>query len=381
MRRKVNDKTIRGAAQLVRDCQIFDTDVLGFSVTIYPYGNRAFCLDYRVVGHQRWMPVEPLIGSVKPNCTQRCLSTCNFGGRRASTHSKRPSAKSRSSPAPLDQQFSAGVAGLAFACDGVGRGHFLDPRPGEDLADLGHVVDRQQPASLDLCQLFGQALEIRAAEQGLAVVALAAPIGRVKVEEAARAVIAADEFAKVQAFDHHARQPCVQILQHRFQRGQVEPARPIKRHTEIAPRDFAAEGGALEVKKAGRPFQIGQRIGVGFDQPVEFDPGGQLEPQGVEELRIVPLQDAEQVGHIPARVIDHLGPGAHRSPQEDAAHADKGLGIGGAGDRIDDRADPLGEVALAAQPGRHGLHRIDTVQRGVHGAVPYRLRQERIVNI
>ena len=40
-----------------RDYQIFDTDVRGFSITIYPSGNRAFTLDYRVGGRQRRMTI------------------------------------------------------------------------------------------------------------------------------------------------------------------------------------------------------------------------------------------------------------------------------------------------------------------------------------
>jgi hypothetical protein len=49
-RLKLNEKTVREAENLGRDYQIFDTDVRGFSITIYPSGNRAFTLDYRVGG-------------------------------------------------------------------------------------------------------------------------------------------------------------------------------------------------------------------------------------------------------------------------------------------------------------------------------------------
>jgi hypothetical protein len=56
-RLKLNEKTVREAANLGRDYQICDTDVRGFSVTIYPSGNRAFTLDYRVAGRQRRMTI------------------------------------------------------------------------------------------------------------------------------------------------------------------------------------------------------------------------------------------------------------------------------------------------------------------------------------
>ncbi len=56
-RRKLNEKTVRDAENLGRDYQIFDTDVRGFSITIYPSGNRAFTLDYRIAGRQRRMTI------------------------------------------------------------------------------------------------------------------------------------------------------------------------------------------------------------------------------------------------------------------------------------------------------------------------------------
>jgi integrase len=56
-RLKLNEKTVREAENLGRDYQIFDTDVRGFSITIYPSGNRAFTLDYRIAGRQRRMTI------------------------------------------------------------------------------------------------------------------------------------------------------------------------------------------------------------------------------------------------------------------------------------------------------------------------------------
>ena len=56
-RMKLNEKNVREAENLGRDYQIFDTDVRGFSITIYPSGNRAFALDYRIGGRQRRMTI------------------------------------------------------------------------------------------------------------------------------------------------------------------------------------------------------------------------------------------------------------------------------------------------------------------------------------
>ena len=56
-RLKLNEKTVRDAPNLGRDYQIFDSDVRGFSLTIYPSGNRTFTLDYRTGGRQRRMTI------------------------------------------------------------------------------------------------------------------------------------------------------------------------------------------------------------------------------------------------------------------------------------------------------------------------------------
>lgn len=48
-RLKLNVKTVREAANVGRDYQIFDTDVQWGSVTIYPTGNRALTMYYRAV--------------------------------------------------------------------------------------------------------------------------------------------------------------------------------------------------------------------------------------------------------------------------------------------------------------------------------------------
>ena len=68
----------------------------------------------------------------------------------------------------------------------------------------------------------------------------------------------------------------------------------------------------------------------------------------------MPLEDAEQVGDVPAPVVYHLGTGAARPTQEDAAHPDEGFGIGRAGQLVDDGADPAREVALASKPRGNG---------------------------
>lgn len=101
-----------------------------------------------------------------------------------------------------------------MVADGVGGRDRVDPRSGEDLANLGHVIDRHQEAALEGAQVVGQAGKIALAEHRLAIVVLAAPIGRVEIEERARAVITRQEVGPVQAFDGGAAAasgPCPKI--------------------------------------------------------------------------------------------------------------------------------------------------------------------------
>jgi len=57
-RLRLNEKTLRDAEP--KPCvsyQIFDTDVRGFAVCIYPSGSRAFTIDYRHADRQRRMTI------------------------------------------------------------------------------------------------------------------------------------------------------------------------------------------------------------------------------------------------------------------------------------------------------------------------------------
>ena len=56
--------------------------------------------------------------------------------------------------------------------------------------------------------------------------------------------------------DHHACHARVQILEHRLERGQVEPAGPIFGDTEVAAGDLAAEGCALKVEEPRRALEV-----------------------------------------------------------------------------------------------------------------------------
>lgn len=52
-REKLSEKLVRTAETRPRPWQIFDTEVLGLSICIYPSGSRSFMFDYRVAGRQR----------------------------------------------------------------------------------------------------------------------------------------------------------------------------------------------------------------------------------------------------------------------------------------------------------------------------------------
>ena len=52
-REKLSEKLVRAAETRHRPWQVFDTEVLGLSICIYPSGSRSFMFDYRVAGRQR----------------------------------------------------------------------------------------------------------------------------------------------------------------------------------------------------------------------------------------------------------------------------------------------------------------------------------------
>jgi uncharacterized protein (DUF2384 family) len=74
-------------------------------------------------------------------------------------------------------------------------------------------------------QRRGERLELVAAEQLLAIVALAAEVGRVEIEQRLRPVVAVDERRPVELLDDDAGKALVDVLQERSQRGQVEACR------------------------------------------------------------------------------------------------------------------------------------------------------------
>lgn len=60
--------------------------------------------------------------------------------------------------------------------------HLDDLGPGEGLADLGHIIDRDQHPALAGLKRVGEALEIGAGEEARPIIAFRAPVGRVQVE-------------------------------------------------------------------------------------------------------------------------------------------------------------------------------------------------------
>jgi len=82
--------------------------------------------------------------------------------------------------------------------DLIGGLHLEPMKSREDLAHLGAIVDREQEAPLDPGEQLGEASEIGAAKDVLAIIALAAEIGWVEVEERTGPIVAADELGIVE---------------------------------------------------------------------------------------------------------------------------------------------------------------------------------------
>lgn len=56
-RERLTEKLVRAAEIRPKAWQIFDTDVLGLSICIYPSGSRSFMFDYRAAGRQRRLTI------------------------------------------------------------------------------------------------------------------------------------------------------------------------------------------------------------------------------------------------------------------------------------------------------------------------------------
>jgi len=98
----------------------------------------------------------------------------------------------------------------------------------------------------------------------------------------------------------------VDILEHRHQLGQVEPRRPVGRDAEHPAVHLAAVTQPLQVQEPAGALEVGQRGGIDLQQPLELRPAGQLPFEGIEKLRIMALQNPEQVGDVAAVIVDDL---------------------------------------------------------------------------
>ncbi len=189
-------------------------------------------------------------------------------------------------------------------------------------------------------------------------------------------VIARDQIAPIEVFEHHPVKPLVRGIQQWPKLGEAEARRAGGGNAKDGI-DLAAKAQTLQVQKPRRTLEVGQMGGIGLAQLLEPAARDDLKPQHVHELRIVALQDAKEVDDLAVAVVHHLKARLPRPAQKHAAHADEGLNIGAVGDAIDARDQGLGELALAAQPagdgcgGAHGCHCVhggfQNMSRPAHG--------------
>ena len=78
-----------------------------------------------------------------------------------------------------------GACGFGY---GVGESECFEVEPGENLADLGGVIDGENEAPFDLAQHISHGGKIIAREHLFAIIALTAPMGRIEVEQRVRSV-------------------------------------------------------------------------------------------------------------------------------------------------------------------------------------------------
>lgn len=128
---------------------------------------------------------------------------------------------------------------------------------------------------------------------------------------------------------------------------------------EVAPFDLPAEGEPLEVEESRCALEVREPHRIKTPQPFELRAARDPPAQHVDEVGIVLLEHPEESGDVAADVVDRLDARPEPAPQEYPAHAHEGLGIAVMVDGLNDRADPLREVALAADVPGSGTHRHD----------------------
>jgi len=153
------------------------------------------------------------------------------------------------------------------------------------------------------------------------------------------------------------------VFQHRHQLGQVEAGTGRIAHAEGASGHLPAERQALQVEEAGGAFEIGERIGIDLQQPLELGAAADLPLQHVEQLLVVPLQDAEKVHDIAVHVVDHFQLGPVAAAEEHAAHAHEWFDVAIVRHRGDTLGDAPGKGALAAEPWCDRTDRLDRFER------------------
>src|SRR5690606_7222593 len=142
------------------------------------------------------------------------------------------------------------------ALDRVVQRDGRDLEAAEELADIENVVDRQNEPSLERRQAVGHHGELIAAEEAGAIVALAAQVRRVEVEQRGRPVVAIDERQPIQVLDDDAGQALVQLGEHGAELVQVERTGRPRIHAEVATGNLAAECGTLQVEEPAGALEI-----------------------------------------------------------------------------------------------------------------------------
>ncbi len=99
--------------------------------------------------------------------------------------------------------------------DAVGAIDGLDVEACEGFEDPLSGIQGQDEGAFELCQPLRHPPEIVSAEQRLSIIVLAAPIGRVEVEERALPVVTVDEDGPVEVFDNDPGQAIMGLLKER----------------------------------------------------------------------------------------------------------------------------------------------------------------------
>jgi len=94
------------------------------------------------------------------------------------------------------------------------------------------------------------------------------------------------------------------IFQNRPELGDVESPRSTEINPKITALDLPSKRQTLQIEKPRRALKIGQRVGIGFNEPLELGPRRELPFQHFQKSNIMALENTKEGCNVAAVIVD-----------------------------------------------------------------------------